>query len=151
MFFVLNGIGLAIQLACIGFTYYLFGLTDKFCLQRGADHRDRARHAVPVLVVPQVGVGRAACGRRPGPRAPAAAGPPVAGPPLAARRRPGSMPGQNGDGHAPDLLHANGHGATARARLPARPARPPTAGTARDALHSRAGGCPAPPLCTLRG
>jgi len=29
VFFVLNGIGLAIQLACIGITYYLLGLTDK--------------------------------------------------------------------------------------------------------------------------
>jgi len=29
VFFVLNGIGLAIQLACISFTYYLLGLTDK--------------------------------------------------------------------------------------------------------------------------
>jgi putative flippase GtrA len=30
MFFVLNGIGLGIQLACIGFTYYALGLTDHF-------------------------------------------------------------------------------------------------------------------------
>jgi putative flippase GtrA len=30
LFFVLNAIGLAIQLACIGFTYYILGLTDKF-------------------------------------------------------------------------------------------------------------------------
>ena len=29
LFFVLNAIGLAIQLACIGFTYYALGLTDK--------------------------------------------------------------------------------------------------------------------------
>lgn len=29
LFFVLNAIGLAIQLACIGFTYYILGLTDK--------------------------------------------------------------------------------------------------------------------------
>lgn len=29
VFFVLNGVGLAIQLACIGFTYYLLGLHDK--------------------------------------------------------------------------------------------------------------------------
>lgn len=29
VFFVLNGIGLAIQLACISFTYYLLGLHDK--------------------------------------------------------------------------------------------------------------------------
>ncbi len=29
VFFVLNGIGLAIQLACISLTYYLLGLTDK--------------------------------------------------------------------------------------------------------------------------
>ena len=28
IFFVLNGVGLAIQLACIGFTYYVLGLTD---------------------------------------------------------------------------------------------------------------------------
>jgi len=30
LFFVLNAIGLGIQLACIGFTYYALGLTDKF-------------------------------------------------------------------------------------------------------------------------
>jgi putative flippase GtrA len=29
LFFVLNAVGLAIQLACIGFTYYILGLTDK--------------------------------------------------------------------------------------------------------------------------
>jgi putative flippase GtrA len=29
LFFVLNAIGLAIQLACIGFTYYVLGFTDK--------------------------------------------------------------------------------------------------------------------------
>ena len=28
IFFVLNGVGLAIQLACIGFTYYVLGMTD---------------------------------------------------------------------------------------------------------------------------
>ncbi|MGH3251114.1 MAG: GtrA family protein [Trebonia sp.] len=30
LFFVLNGIGLGIQLACIGFTNYTLGMTDKF-------------------------------------------------------------------------------------------------------------------------
>jgi putative flippase GtrA len=30
MFFVLNGVGLVIQLACIGFTYYALGYTDHF-------------------------------------------------------------------------------------------------------------------------
>ena len=30
LFFVLNGIGLLIQLACLGFTNYALGLTDKF-------------------------------------------------------------------------------------------------------------------------
>jgi putative flippase GtrA len=30
IFFVLNGVGLAIQLACIGFTYYLLHITDHF-------------------------------------------------------------------------------------------------------------------------
>jgi putative flippase GtrA len=30
LFFVLNAIGLGIQLACIGFTYYILSLTDKF-------------------------------------------------------------------------------------------------------------------------
>jgi putative flippase GtrA len=28
MFFTMNGVGLAIQLACIGFTYYVLGFTD---------------------------------------------------------------------------------------------------------------------------
>jgi len=32
LFFVLNGIGLGIQLACIGFTKYALGMTDKFSL-----------------------------------------------------------------------------------------------------------------------
>jgi putative flippase GtrA len=30
MFFVLNGVGLGIQLACIGFTYYVLSITDHF-------------------------------------------------------------------------------------------------------------------------
>ena len=30
LFFVFNGVGLSIQLACIGFTNYALGLTDKF-------------------------------------------------------------------------------------------------------------------------
>jgi putative flippase GtrA len=30
LFFVLNGVGLGIQLACIAFTYYALGLTDHF-------------------------------------------------------------------------------------------------------------------------
>lgn len=30
LFFVMNGIGLLIQLACLGFTNYALGLTDKF-------------------------------------------------------------------------------------------------------------------------
>lgn len=32
LFFVLNGVGLGIQLACIGFTYYVAGLTGRLAL-----------------------------------------------------------------------------------------------------------------------
>ena len=58
IFFVLNGIGLLIYYACIGLTD-LAGLgTSKALVQRRADRRHRPRHAVPVLVLPQVGLDR---------------------------------------------------------------------------------------------
>ena len=68
LFLLLNGVGLVIQLACLGFTTYLLGLHGQAVLQRRPDHRHRAGHAVPLLVLQDVGVAGSARGR-PGPRA----------------------------------------------------------------------------------
>jgi putative flippase GtrA len=115
VFFVLNGLGLAIQPACIGITYYPLGLTDKLSynislvigiglgtLFRFWSYR-RWVWVAPVAAGPEAG----AEGR------PLPAGPAMAAPPPAGQH----VPGRNGDGHAPDLLHANGHrGRDPRAR-----------------------------------
>jgi len=111
VFFVLNGIGLAIQLACIGITYYLLGLTDKLSynialvigiglgtLFRFWSYR-RWVWVEPPTATAETGAGQ----RRPLPTGPAMAPHPTARP---ARQH---VPSRNGDGHAPDLLHANGH------------------------------------------
>jgi putative flippase GtrA len=104
VFFVLNGIGLAIQLACIGSTYYLLGLTDKL--------------AYNVALIFGIGLGtlfRFWSYRRwvwLAPVAPAAAGDKArpAGAPVAARPPAWQdLASRNGDDQAPDLLHANGH------------------------------------------
>jgi putative flippase GtrA len=111
VFFVLNGIGLAIQLACIGITYYLLGLTDKLSYN--------------VALIIGIGLGtlfrfwsyrrwvwveppapKAETGADP--RQPLPGGPPLATHPAAPARQ--HVPSRNGNGHAPDLLHANGHG-----------------------------------------
>jgi putative flippase GtrA len=110
VFFVLNGIGLAIQLACIGITYYLLSLTDKLSynvaliigIGLGTLFRFWSYRRWVWIAPPAAGAD------------PPVAGPPVAGPPVAAgpAARPARehVPSQNGDGHAPDLQHANGHG-----------------------------------------
>ena len=111
VFFVLNGIGLAIQLACIGITYYLLGLTDKLSynialvigiglgtLFRFWSYR-RWVWVEPPTATAETGAGQ----RQPLPTGPAMAPHPAARP---ARQH---VPSRNGDGHAPDLLHANGH------------------------------------------
>jgi putative flippase GtrA len=108
LFFVLNGIGLAIQLTCIGVTYYLLSLTDKLSynialvigialgtLFRFWSYR-RWVWVAPSGETTEAGVG----GRRPMPAGPAMAGHPAGQ----------HVPSRNGDGHAPGLLHANGHG-----------------------------------------
>jgi putative flippase GtrA len=112
VFFVLNGIGLAIQLACIGITYYPLGLTDKLSynislvigiglgtLFRFWSYRKWVWVA-PSTPATDTGAGQ----RQPLPKGPPMAPHPAAQP---ARRH---VPSRNGDGHAPDLLHANGHG-----------------------------------------
>ncbi len=59
IFFVLNGIGLLIQDAVVAFNYYILGLSAQQAGRvPGAERGYRAGHAVPVLVVPQVRVGR---------------------------------------------------------------------------------------------
>jgi putative flippase GtrA len=111
VFFVLNGIGLAIQLACIGVTYYLLGLTDKLsyniALVVGIGLGTLFRfwsYRKWVWVEPSEGTEAGAGERPPRPTDPSAA------PHLAARPARQHVPSRNGDGHAPDLLHSNGHG-----------------------------------------
>jgi putative flippase GtrA len=112
VFFVLNGIGLAIQLACIGITYYLLGLTDKLsyniALVIGIGLGTLFRfwsYRKWVWVEPAPATAEAGAGQR----QPLPTGPPMA-PHPAARPTRQHVPSRNGDGHAPDLLHANGHG-----------------------------------------
>jgi len=105
LFFVLNGIGLAIQLACIGFTYYLLGLTDKLSynvaliigIALGTLFRFWSYRRW-VWVAPATTIETVAGGRQPMPATSAAAVHPG----------PQHVPSTNGDGHAPGLLHANG-------------------------------------------
>ena len=59
LFFVFNGVGILIQQACIELAKHEFGLARQAHGERRVPGRGGARHAVQVLVVPQVGV--AAC------------------------------------------------------------------------------------------
>jgi putative flippase GtrA len=107
VFFVLNGIGLAIQLACIGFTYYLLGLHGKLeynialifgiglgTLFRFWSYRKWVWLAPPAAAVTGAG----------GPP------PPPPGPVVPAHSAAWHhVPSRNGEGDGPDLLHANGH------------------------------------------
>jgi len=97
VFFVLNGIGLAIQLACISFTYYLLGLTDKLSYN--------------IALIIGIGLGtlfRFWSYRKWVWVAPPAAGEP-AGTPMAAYQPAQQHPANgNGDGHAAGLPHTNG-------------------------------------------
>ena len=64
LFFLLNGVGLLISLTCLAISHYLLGLHQPAGRQhRGQRRRPGARHGVPVLVLPAVGVPRAAGGR----------------------------------------------------------------------------------------
>jgi putative flippase GtrA len=109
VFFVLNGIGLAIQLACISITYYLLGLTDKLSynialiigIALGTLFRFWSYRKWVWVEPPTAGTPAAAGGRQQAPT-----GPPVAAYPTARQH----LPNGNGDGHAPGLRHANGHG-----------------------------------------
>ena len=58
-FFVLNGVGLLIQYAVLGFSNYALGLTTKLENVIAVNYRHRDRHPVPLLVLPKVGVGTA--------------------------------------------------------------------------------------------
>ena len=108
VFFVLNGIGLAIQLACISFTYYLLGLTDKLSYN--------------IALIIGIGLGtlfrfwsyrKWVWGAPPVAGEPAVAGGPQhapAGTPIAAYQPAQEHPANgNGDGDAAGLPHTNGH------------------------------------------
>jgi len=107
LFFVLNGIGLAIQLACIGCAYYLLGLTDKLSynlaliigIALGTLFRFWSYRRW-VWVAPAASIETVVDRRQPLSAASAMAGRPA----------PQHVPSSNGDGYAPGLLHANGQG-----------------------------------------
>jgi putative flippase GtrA len=114
LFFVLNGIGLAIQLACIGITYYLLSLTDKLSynialvigIALGTLFRFWSYRRWVWVAPSRARAEAGADGRRPLP-----AGPAMAGHPAGQAGQAGQhVASRNGDGHAPGLLHANGHG-----------------------------------------
>jgi putative flippase GtrA len=128
VFFALNGIGLGIQLACIGFTYYLLGMHGKL--------------AYNVALIFGIGLGtlfRFWSYRRWIWLAPAAADadamagggqPLAAGSPVAARAAVlHPVHGRVGNGHSPDLFrpnrngHGNGHGVRDRGAPTAQPSR----------------------------
>lgn len=108
VFFVLNGIGLAIQLACIGFTYYVLGLHGKleynialiFGIGLGTLFRFWS-YRKWVWLAPTASAVTGAGGPLP-PR-----GPVVPAHSAAWHHAPSRNGDGNGDGL--DLLHANGH------------------------------------------
>jgi putative flippase GtrA len=108
VFFVLNGIGLAIQLACISFTYYLLGLHGKLSynialligIGLGTLFRFWSYRRWVWVEPPAAGAPAVADGRQQ-----ASAGTPMATYPAAEQH----LPNGNGAGHAAGLLHASGH------------------------------------------
>ena len=107
VFFVLNGVGLGIQLVCIGFTYYLLGMHGKlaynvaliFGIGLGTLFRFWSYRRWVWLAPPVAEAGATAVGGRPSP----------AGSPVAARSAawpPTSAGDENG--HRSDVPHANG-------------------------------------------
>ena len=107
VFFVLNGIGLGIQLACIGFTYYLLGMHDKltynvaliFGIGLGTLFRFWSYRRWVWLAPPAAEAEATAVGGQPSPT----------GSPVAARSAawsPTSAGDQNG--HPSDMRHTNG-------------------------------------------
>ena len=110
IFFILNGIGLLIQDAVVAFNFYILGnghnkAAEFIALNAGIALATLFRfwsYRKWVWAAPADGAEAAASGQQPRP---------VPGPPMAARSAPQEQaPGQNGDGHTPGLLHANGHG-----------------------------------------
>jgi putative flippase GtrA len=115
IFFILNGIGLLIQDAVVAFNYYILGngqnkAAEFIALNAGIALATLFRfwsYRKWVWAEPGDGT-EAETGQ---PQAPAAPSPTTATH-LAARQ---PAPGANGDGHAPDLLHANGRGGNGHA------------------------------------
>jgi putative flippase GtrA len=110
IFFVLNGIGLLIQDAVVAFNFYILSnghnkAAEFIALNAGIALATLFRFwSYRKWVWVEPGDGTAAEPSEP--PAPAVPSPPMAAH-LAARQH---APDQNGDGHARDLLHANGHG-----------------------------------------
>jgi putative flippase GtrA len=114
IFFILNGIGLLIQDAVVAFNYYILSngnnkAAEFIALNVGIALATLFRfwsYRKWVWVEPADGAEAATAGHQPelAPSSPMAAHP-------AAQQ---DAPGQNGDGHTADLLHANGHGTNGR-------------------------------------
>ena len=110
IFFVLNGIGLLIQDAAVAFNFYILGnghnkAAEFIALNVGIALATLFRfwsYRRWVWAAPADGAEAGAGGRQPRPASPAA-------PPMAHSATRPPAPDRNGDGHAPDLLHANGH------------------------------------------
>ena len=110
IFFVLNGIGLLIQDAVVAFNYYILSnghnkAAEFIALNAGIALATLFRfwsYRKWVWAEPADGTEADANGRQPS----AAPSSPMAARPAAEQH----APGQNEDGHAPGLLHANGHG-----------------------------------------
>jgi putative flippase GtrA len=110
IFFILNGVGLLIQDAVVAFNFYILSNGDNkaaefIALNAGIAIATLFRfwsYRKWVWVEPADGAEAGTSEHQP----PVAPSPPMATH-LAARQQ---ASGQNGDDHAPDLLHANGHG-----------------------------------------
>jgi putative flippase GtrA len=110
IFFILNGIGLLIQDAVVAFNFYILSngnnkAAEFIALNAGIALATLFRfwsYRRWVWAAPADGAKAAASGHPPAP----APSPPMATHSAAQQR----APGQNGDGHAPGLLHTNGHG-----------------------------------------
>jgi putative flippase GtrA len=112
IFFILNGVGLLIQDAVVAFNFYILANGDNkaaefIALNAGIALATLFRfwsYRKWVWVAPADGTEADTSGHQ----LPLAPSPPMAARSAAQQH----APGQNGDGHAPGLLHANGHGGT---------------------------------------
>jgi putative flippase GtrA len=110
IFFILNGVGLLIQDAVVAFNYYILSngnnkAAEFIALNAGIALATLFRfwsYRKWVWAAPVDGGEATASGHQPRP----ARRPPMAAHSAAQQQ----APDQNGDGHAPGLLHANGHG-----------------------------------------